>query len=69
MAANAAVVGFFVLSGGNTGYIVWEYDDDIKKLLDGNSGLRQKFYWDPWKKTILIPKSENLLASAINFSN
>ncbi|UII75028.1 carboxypeptidase-like regulatory domain-containing protein [Flagellimonas sp. HMM57] len=60
---------FFVLSGGNTGYIVLEYDDDIKKLLDGNSGLRQNFYWDAWKKAILVPKSEKLLASAINSSN
>lgn len=59
---------FFVLNGGNTGDIVLEYNTDIQKLLDGNSSLDHRFYWNPWNKTLLIPRSENLLAG-INFTD
>ncbi|SNZ01856.1 carboxypeptidase-like regulatory domain-containing protein [Flagellimonas pacifica] len=54
---------FFVLNGGNTGNIILKYDVDINKLLDGSSGLYQKFYWDSWNNEILFPKSEGLLVS------
>jgi len=60
---------FFVLTGGNTGNIVLEYDPDIKKLLDGNSSLHHKFYWDSWNEAILFPKAEKLLASTSIFLN
>ncbi|UII78645.1 hypothetical protein [Flagellimonas sp. CMM7] len=60
---------FFVLSGGNAGNIVLEYDADIKKLLDGSSSLHPKFYWDSWNEAILFPQSENLLAGAFSISN
>ncbi len=58
---------FFVISGGNTGDIVLEYDATIKELLDGNSSLDQKFYRNSWGKAVLIPKSEILLAGVFNF--
>lgn len=58
---------YFVLNGGNTGDIVLKYTTDIEKLLDGNSSLHQKFYWDPWKKTELFPQTDKLLASTFEF--
>lgn len=60
---------FFVLNGGNTGDIILEYDTDMKKLLDGNSSLYQKFYWDSRNESILFPKSKNRLVRVFNLSN
>jgi len=49
---------FFVLSGGSTESIVLEYNEEMKKLLDGHSSLHQKFHPKPWAKKTLFDKSE-----------
>lgn len=54
---------FFVLSGGSTESIVLEYNEELKKLLDGHSSLHQKFYPTPSLKKALFNQSEFVLTT------
>lgn len=58
---------FFVLSGGSTESIVLEYNEEMKKLLDGHSGLHQKFFPKLPFKEILFEKLENSLVTNYSF--
>lgn len=53
---------YFVLDGGKTTELVLEYDEEMKKLLEGNSGNDTEFHLKPFHKKFLESKSKNELA-------
>ncbi|MDT0608072.1 carboxypeptidase-like regulatory domain-containing protein [Croceitalea rosinachiae] len=58
---------FFVLSGGSTESIVLEYNEEMKKLLDGHSSLLRKFFPKSPFKEILFENLENSLVTNYSF--
>jgi hypothetical protein len=53
---------FFVLDGGKTSPLILEYDEEMKKLLGGNSSLNLKYHLKPFYQKFSDKKSRNQLA-------
>ncbi|WP_394970416.1 carboxypeptidase-like regulatory domain-containing protein [uncultured Croceitalea sp.] len=53
---------FFVLDGGKTSALILEYDEEMKKLLGGNSSINLKYHLKPFFKKFMEKKSQNQLA-------
>lgn len=58
---------FFVLDGGKTEALVLEYDEEMKKLFEGDSNLNQKALRIFKKRFHLFPKPKNSLAGSFNY--
>ncbi len=58
---------FFVLSGGRTEDIVLQYDEEMRKLINGTSSIFHRFFQHPLYREILFPKRKIELASTLFF--
>lgn len=56
---------FFVLSGGSTENIVLQYDEEMRKLINGTSSIFPRFFKNPLDRKPLFPKQKIELASTL----
>ena len=59
---------FFVLSGGNTQSIVLEYNEEMKKLLDGHSGIDSRFRPESMKAKLMFDEPKKQLVGNFRFN-
>lgn len=59
---------FFVLSGGDTQSIVLEYNEEMKKLLEGHSSLNPRFYPKSQKSKLIFDEPKKQLAGNFRFT-